>query len=82
MRAPAKAITATPPIAIPTIAPVDKELLCSAVTAGADDVVAADEDVETAVGVAVAPVAVVVRVGASSLGKYSRGLNSTVAFCV
>ena len=82
MRAPARTTTAKPPIAMPTIAPVDIELLCSAVTAGAAVVVAADEDVVTAVGVAVAPVAVVVRVGASSLGKYSSGLNCSVAFCV
>jgi hypothetical protein len=83
MRAPARTTTANPPIAMPTIAPVDIELLCSATGAGAADVVvAAGEDAVTAVGVTVAPVAVVVRVGATSLGKYSIGLNSSVAFCV
>ena len=43
---------------------------------------AAEVEEETGVGVNVAPVAVVVRVGATSLGKYSPGLNSTVAFWV
>ena len=32
------------------------------------------------VGMEVPPVAVVVRVGSASTGKYSKGLNSSVAF--
>lgn len=54
-------------------------------TGAAAVVVAAGPVVEAVctVGVAVAPVAVVVRdAGPSSLGKYSPGLNCTVAFWV
>lgn len=76
-------MTATAPIAIPTIAPVDIPLLFLLdVTASAGPVVVAAGEEVTAVGVAVAPVAVVVLVGATSLGKYSIGLNSSVAFWV
>jgi hypothetical protein len=45
-----------------------------------DDAVAAVVVLVAAVGIAVAPVAVVVLVGSPSLGKYSIGLNSSVAF--
>jgi len=70
MSAPASTRTANPPIAMPAIAPVE--------SAGFDAaVVAAGEDDAMAVGVDAAPVD---RVGETSAGKYSKGLNSTVAF--
>jgi hypothetical protein len=80
---PASRTTTKAPIAIPTIGPVPRLDLCDAATGGADVVAAgADDEVnETGVGVIVAPVAVVVRVGASSLGKtVSPGLKASVVF--
>jgi hypothetical protein len=73
----ARTSTANPPIAIPIIGPVPSEECEEDEEAGAVlDVVGG------AVGVAVAPVAVVVRENGTSAGKYCSGLNSVVAFCV
>jgi hypothetical protein len=70
MSAAARTTTANAPMAIPTIGPVPRP-----------DFEAVAKDEVDAVGVKVAPVAVVVvRVGDASTGKYSRGLNSIVAF--
>ena len=60
---------------MPTMGPVTRPQ-CEA-AAVADGVEEEDE-----VGVDVVPVAVVVRVGRASTGKYCSGLNSIVAFCV
>jgi hypothetical protein len=75
MSAAARITTANAPIAIPTIGPVPKPGFEATAAAPA----VAEDEVD-AVGVEVAPVAVVVRVGDASTGKYSRGLNSIVAF--
>jgi hypothetical protein len=77
MRAAARMRSANPPIAIPTIAPVGSEE--DFVTGGVAEVVVAGG----AVGAAVAPVYVVVRVklGCRVSGrKDSPGLNSSVEF--
>jgi len=81
MRAAARTITAKAPIAIPTIGPVPSPDFDEVVAEEAAVVVAEDDPdpVGTDVG---APVAVVVRVGKASTGKYSFGLKAMVAFCV
>jgi hypothetical protein len=71
---PAKPNTARHPIAIPIIPPVDRSFFEDELAVGEVDTVDVEEDV--------APMAVVPRVGFKvSLGKYSSGLNSSVAFC-
>jgi hypothetical protein len=77
IKAAARMKTKTPAMAIPTMAPVERPEEEEAVTAG--EVLAGGEDeVVTGVGVEVAPVAVVVRVMATSGGKYSPGLKDSV----
>lgn len=76
IKAAARTATANPPIAIPAIGPAPREV-CEDVTGGVVLV-----DAGGAVGVEVAPVAVVVLEKADSVGKYSNGLNANVAFCV
>lgn len=70
---------AKPPMAIPTMGPVPRELECDEVPDCKTAVVVGEEedmdDEEDGDEVA-APVAVVVREGLASTGKYSRGLNS------
>lgn len=67
---------------MPTMAPVLRleELEVEDWMTVADVVAAWEADVDVADEVA--PVAVVVRVGAASTGKYSKGLNSRVVFWV
>ena len=61
----AKISTVTPPIAIPTIPPVESGFFEAVGAAGEELGIAVETDpeVETGVGIIVAPVAVVVRVG-------------------
>lgn len=73
IKAAARSKTTAAPIAIPAIAPPESFDECDAAA------VAVGEEL-AAVGIAVPPVAVVVRVGRASTGKYSMGLNSSVAF--
>lgn len=64
---------------MPTIAPVERDDF-EDVTTGGVVVAAAAGLLIMDVGVTVALFGVLVRVGATSLGKYSSGLNSCVAF--